>query len=100
MRKRLIYISGTVLLAFLVGLVVWQTSFHFGDFAPSSPQQTLILWALSTLILFIQLVNGIVGFGVWLLEKPATDDGGRTTDDSAKDALGRTKGEHEASPLH
>jgi uncharacterized protein (TIRG00374 family) len=56
--------------------------------------------ALSTLILFIQLVNGIVGFGVWLLEKPATDDGGRTTDDSAKDALGRTKGEHEASPLH
>jgi uncharacterized protein (TIRG00374 family) len=39
--------------------------------------------ALSTLILFIQLVNGIVGFGVWLLEKPAEDD-------SAKDALRRT----------
>jgi PAS domain S-box-containing protein len=60
MRKRLIYISGTVLLALLVGLVVWQTSFHFGDFAPSSPQQTLILWAVSTLIFILTVTLGFM----------------------------------------
>ena len=60
MRKRLIYISGTVLLAVLVGLVVWQTSFHFGDFAPSSPQQTLILWAVSTLIFILTVTLGFM----------------------------------------
>jgi len=60
MRKRLIYISGTLLLALLVGLVVCQTSFHFGDFAPSSPQQTLILWALSTLIFILTVTLGFM----------------------------------------
>lgn len=60
MRKRLIYLSGTVLLALLVCLVVWQTSFHFGDFAPSSPQQTLILWALSTLIFILTVTLGFM----------------------------------------
>lgn len=34
--------------------------------------------ALSALLFLLQLVNGIVGFVVWLLEKPTTDDGRQT----------------------
>ena len=60
MRKRLLYTSGTLTLALLVGLVVWQTSFHFGDFAPSSPEQTLIVWALSTLIFILTVTLGFM----------------------------------------
>ena len=60
MRKRLIYISGTVLLAVMVGLLVWQTSFHFGDFGPSSPEQTLAFWALSTLIFILTVTLGFM----------------------------------------
>jgi two-component system, NtrC family, nitrogen regulation sensor histidine kinase NtrY len=50
MRQRYLYGSGVVLLAILVALIVWQTSFTFGTFGPSSPQQTIILLAISTLI--------------------------------------------------
>jgi PAS domain S-box-containing protein len=53
MRKRLLYSTGTLLLAILVGLVVWQTSFSFGDFRPSSPEGTLVLWGVSTLIFIL-----------------------------------------------
>lgn len=60
MRKRIVYISGTVLLAVMIGLLVWQTSFHFGDFAPSSPEQTLVFWALSTLIFILTVTLGFM----------------------------------------
>lgn len=53
MRKRLIYIGATVLLALLVGLVVWQSSFDFGGYGPSSPEQTYTIWAVSTLIFIL-----------------------------------------------
>jgi PAS domain S-box-containing protein len=43
-----------------VVLVVWQTSFHFGDFAPASPEQTLIYWALSTLIFILTVTLGFM----------------------------------------
>ena len=60
MRKRLLYGAGTLLLALLVGLVVWQTSFHFPDFAPASPEQTLIVWAVSTLIFVLTVTLGFM----------------------------------------
>ncbi len=60
MRKRLIYTSGTLLLAILVGLVVWQSSFSFGDFVPASPEGTLVLWGISTLIFILTVTLGFM----------------------------------------
>ena len=48
MRKRLLYGLGVALLAICVTLVVWQGSFSFGEYGPSSPEQTFLLWAVST----------------------------------------------------
>ena len=52
----MIYGSGVVLLLILVTLVVWQGSFDFGSYAPADPGQTVILWAVSTLI-FVLMVT-------------------------------------------
>jgi len=53
MRKRLLYSTATLTLAILVVLVVWQSSFSFGDFSPTSPESTLVLWGVSTLIFIL-----------------------------------------------
>lgn len=60
MRKRLIYGCGVLLLAVLFTLVVWQGSFSFGDYGPSSPQQTYVLWAISTLIFLLTVTLGFM----------------------------------------
>lgn len=60
MRKRFIYVFGTLLLAILVGIVVWQGSFDFGSFGPSSPEQTYTLWAVSTLIFILTVTLGFM----------------------------------------
>lgn len=60
MRKRLLYTFGTLLLAVLVSLVVWQGSFSFGNFSPSSPEQTFTLWAVSTLIFLLTVTLGFM----------------------------------------
>lgn len=60
MRKRLLYAAGTLLLAVLVSLVVWQGSFSFGGFSPSSPEQTFLLWAVSTLIFILTVTLGFM----------------------------------------
>ena len=54
MKKRLAYVFAIILLAVSVLLVVWQGSFRV--FGPSNPQQTLIFWAISSLI-FILMVT-------------------------------------------
>ena len=61
-RKRLLFGSGVALLAILVTLVVWQGSFTFGSFAPSSLQQTVLFWALSTLIFILTVTLGFILF--------------------------------------
>ena len=53
MRKRVIYGSGVLLLAALTTLIIWQGSFSFGDYGPSSPEQTYAIWAVSTLIFLL-----------------------------------------------
>ncbi len=50
MRKRYLYISGMVLLAILLTLIVWQSSFSFGEYGPANPAETFVFWAVSTLI--------------------------------------------------
>ncbi len=60
MRKRLLYASGTLLLVLLVSLIVWQGSFDFGRFGPSSMEQTFMLWAVSTLIFILTITLGFM----------------------------------------
>ena len=60
MRKRVVYISATLLLAVLFALVVWQSSFSFGEFGPSSPEQTYTVWAVSTLIFILTVTLGFM----------------------------------------
>jgi two-component system nitrogen regulation sensor histidine kinase NtrY len=62
MRKRLMIGSGLLLLAILVTLVVWQGSFTFGPFAPSSMQQTVLFWAVSTFIFVLTITLGFILF--------------------------------------
>jgi PAS domain S-box-containing protein len=53
MRKRLVFGSGLVLLAILVTL---------GPLAPSSPEQTYVFWALSTIIFILTITLGFMLF--------------------------------------
>ena len=53
MRKRIMYTAGVVLLAILVTAIVWLGSSSLGDLGPSSPEQTYVIWAVSTLIFLL-----------------------------------------------
>ena len=80
MRKRYVLGSGVVLLAMLLTLIVWQTSFTFGDYGPSSLEQTFVLWAVSTLIFLLAVTVGFMLFraGVKLyLERQLGKEGSR-----------------------
>jgi PAS domain S-box-containing protein len=56
MKKRFLYGTAAFFLAILVVLLVWQGSFSFGAYGPATPEQTYLLWAVSTLI-FILVVT-------------------------------------------
>jgi PAS domain S-box-containing protein len=80
MRKRYVVGSGVALLAILTTLIVWQTSFTFGEYGPSSPEQTFVLWAVSTLIFVLAVTVGFMLFrtGVKLyLERQRNREGSR-----------------------
>lgn len=62
MSKRYLYGSAVALLAILLTLIVWQTSFTFGDYGPSSPEQTFVFWAVSTLIFLLAVTVGFMLF--------------------------------------
>ena len=60
LRKRVVYGSGLLLLAVLFSLIVWQGSFDFGDYGPSSPGQVYTLWALSTINFVLVVTLGFM----------------------------------------
>ncbi len=60
MRKRIAFATGMVLLAILVTLVVWQSSFSFGEFGPASTPQTYVFWGVSTLIFLLTVTLGFM----------------------------------------
>src|SRR3984957_16447588 len=60
MRRRILYGGAIVLLAILVALVVWQGSFNFGKYGPADPQQTFVLWAISSLIFVLMVTLGFI----------------------------------------
>ncbi len=62
MSKRVVIGLGAIALALLVAMVVWQGSFSFGDYAPSSPEQTVLFWAVSTLIALLTVIVGFMLF--------------------------------------
>jgi PAS domain S-box-containing protein len=59
-RKRLWFGAGLIALVVLVGLLVWQVSFTFGDYAPASLSQTFLFWAVSTLIFLLTVTLGFM----------------------------------------
>ncbi|MGO9011380.1 MAG: sensor histidine kinase [Bryobacteraceae bacterium] len=63
LRKRLVYGSLSILLAISVILVVWEGSFNPGNFRPANPNQTLIFWAVSSLIFLLMVTLG------WILTR-------------------------------
>jgi two-component system, NtrC family, nitrogen regulation sensor histidine kinase NtrY len=62
MRKRVLIAVGAVVLALLVVMLVWQGSFTLGDYAPANPEQTVVFWAVSTLIALLTVIVGFMLF--------------------------------------
>lgn len=80
MRKRVLVGLGAIVLALLVAMIVWQGSFSLGDYAPASPEQTVIFWAISTLIALLTVIVGFMLFrtGVKLyIERQSNREGSR-----------------------
>jgi PAS domain S-box-containing protein len=80
MKKRLLYGLGVALLAVCVTLIVWQGSFSFGEYGPSSPDQTFLFWAVSTLVFVLAVTLGFMLFrtGVKLyIERRSGREGSR-----------------------
>ena len=62
MKERVLQALGAVTLAVTVVLVIWQGSFTFGEFAPTSIEQTYLFWAVSTLIFLLMVMLGFMLF--------------------------------------
>jgi len=62
MKKRLAYGFAKVLLVLSVLVVVWEGSFNPGQLRPHTPNQTLIFWAVYTLIFLLMVVLGWIVF--------------------------------------
>jgi two-component system, NtrC family, nitrogen regulation sensor histidine kinase NtrY len=80
MRKRYVFGGGLALLALLLTLVVWQVSFKFGEYGPTDATQTILYWAVSTLIfiLMVWLLARLIKTGVKLyLEQHSGREGSR-----------------------
>jgi two-component system nitrogen regulation sensor histidine kinase NtrY len=80
MRKRVLIGLGALLLAFLVAMLVWQGSFSFGEYGPTNPEQTLLFWAVSTLVALLTVIVGFMLFrtGVKLyIERQSNREGSR-----------------------
>lgn len=65
MRRRLAFAAAALSLLVLLSLLVWQGSFSF-SFAPSDLRETLILWAVSTLIFLLTVVLTFMLFRAWV----------------------------------
>jgi two-component system, NtrC family, nitrogen regulation sensor histidine kinase NtrY len=79
-RKRYLIGAGITVLVILLGLVEWQVSFDFGNYAPTNPTQTVTFWAISTLIFLLTVTLGFMLFrtGVKLyLERQSGREGSR-----------------------
>ena len=62
LSKRTWHVLGGVLFVLSVTLLVWQGSFTFGEYAPTSIEQTYLFWAVSTLIFLLTVTLGFILF--------------------------------------
>src|SRR5580704_18818314 len=62
MPRRLLYGLGAVLFIVSVALIVWQGSFSgsFGSFAPDDPDQTIVVYGVSTIIFLVFVYLGFM----------------------------------------
>jgi len=60
--KRSWHILGGVVFLVSVTLLIWQGSFTFGEYAPSSIEQTYLFWAVSTIIFLLTVALGFMLF--------------------------------------
>jgi len=78
-RRRLAFAAAALSLLVLLALMVWQGSFSF-SFAPSDLRETLILWAVSTLIFLLAVVLTFMLFRAWVklyLDRQKNREGSR-----------------------
>jgi PAS domain S-box-containing protein len=62
MRRRFLYGLGVALLILSAAFVFWEGSFTFGEYAPTSPEQTLLYWGVSTLVFLLVVTVGFILF--------------------------------------
>ena len=61
-NQRVSLIASSILLAVLVALAFWQTSLDFGEFRPSGRGETIILSAISTIVVLGAFTLGFIVF--------------------------------------
>lgn len=64
MKKRLLLFAAILTLIVLLALVVWQGSFNMGKFGPSSTDQVLLFWAMSTLVFLLMVTMAFLLFRI------------------------------------
>jgi nitrogen fixation/metabolism regulation signal transduction histidine kinase len=64
MRKRLLLFAAILTLIVLLALVFWQGSFNMGKFGPSSTDQVLLFWAMSTLVFLLMVTMAFLLFRI------------------------------------
>jgi PAS domain S-box-containing protein len=62
MKRRYLLGSGILALLVLLGLIMWQVSFDFGEYAPADLSQTFLFWAVSTLVFLLTVTLGFILF--------------------------------------
>ena len=61
-HQRLSLIASSILFLVLVLLAFWQTSLDFGELGPTGPTETVVLWAISTLVVLGVFTLGFIVF--------------------------------------
>ncbi|HWR51902.1 MAG TPA: ATP-binding protein [Bryobacteraceae bacterium] len=80
MRGRIGYTLAVLALILSASLVVWQGSFSFGEYAPASPVQTTLYWAVSTLVFLLTVTLGFMLFRTAVklyIERRSNQEGSR-----------------------
>jgi PAS domain S-box-containing protein len=61
-HQRLSLVASSILFLVLLLLAFWQTSLDFGELGPTGPTETVVLWAISTLVVLGVFTLGFIVF--------------------------------------
>lgn len=61
-HQRLSLVASSILFLVLLLLAFWQTSLDFGELGPTGPTETVVLWAISTLVVLGIFTLGFIVF--------------------------------------